>query len=58
MEYYKQFNVVMNALDNRGEVASIYCTTLHFKIKSVLGHECSYPSLNSLKHLGVFLLPL
>ena len=24
MEYYKQFNVVMNALDNRGEVASIH----------------------------------
>ena len=23
MEYYKQFNVVMNALDNRGELASI-----------------------------------
>ena len=30
MEYYKQFNVVMNALDNRGEVASMSWTRGHF----------------------------
>ena len=29
MDYYKQFNVVMNALDNRGEAASICYTRGH-----------------------------
>lgn len=28
LDYFKQFNVVMNALDNRGEVFSSFCSLL------------------------------